>query len=211
MNGVKILQNYLLKFTKPTVAVAVSPAMTKGLRRVACILFVSLFLKREMRHIFLEARKFSTRLYLTVFGKVMDTSALSSLPVPRDAAEQEARMRRFLTEWKDILDNKHIRQQQETAQKFRDLFHPTDFAFYSPVVHSPYREIDTVSLILKWITEVLQDFVYTQTTKGYDHEGNPLLVLYFTAAVFDKDKKKLAVEGADFFKLDRKSGKVTTS
>lgn len=125
--------------------------------------------------------------------------------------EEKRHLHHFLAEWKDIFDHKSHRASEETAARIRALFHPTNFAFYSPVVHTPYKDIDSVMAILRWIIEVLQDFRYTQTTTGNDNEGNPLIVLFFTAAVspLNESEKKLQVEGADFFKLDRKSGKVS--
>ena len=69
-----------------------------------------------------------------------------------------------------------------------------DVVFHSPVVFTPYTDIDSVALILRAVFEVFEDFRYVDEVIDPDRE-----VLMFEARVGDR-----AVEGVDIIRLDER-------
>ena len=69
-----------------------------------------------------------------------------------------------------------------------------DVVFHSPVVSTPYTDIDSIALILRAVFEVFEDFRYVEEVIALDRE-----VLVFEARVGDR-----AVEGVDIIRLDER-------
>ena len=69
-----------------------------------------------------------------------------------------------------------------------------DVVFHSPVVFTPYTDIDSVALILRTVFEVFEDFHYLDELITPDRE-----VLVFEARVGDR-----AVQGVDIIRLDER-------
>lgn len=67
-----------------------------------------------------------------------------------------------------------------------------DVVFNSPVVHTPYRGIDTVAPLLAAAVDVFEDFRYLASVSEGDRE-----VLVFEARVGDR-----SLQGVDLIRLD---------
>lgn len=67
-----------------------------------------------------------------------------------------------------------------------------DVIFRSPVVHKPYEGRDTVTVLLRAVFEVFEDFRYEAEVASGDRE-----VLIFRARIGERE-----VEGADFLRFD---------
>lgn len=127
-----------------------------------------------------------------------------TLSVPADDAKQRQHMAAFLAEWKDCLADKGSRPEEETAKRLRALMHEK-MTFYSPAVFTGYTDGNMITTFLKWVLEILQQFTYKHTTAGYDKDGNPVLVLFFSGTIVGSNR---VIEGADFITLDKHTGKV---
>ena len=69
-----------------------------------------------------------------------------------------------------------------------------DVVFHSPIVFSPYRGREVVSVILRAVSEVFQDFRYVREIGGPDARDHALV---FEASVDGRN-----VDGCDFIHLD---------
>ena len=74
-----------------------------------------------------------------------------------------------------------------------------DVVFRSPIVFKPYEGRDAVGILLRAISQVLEDFRYT---REYGAEGASDHALVFAARVGDRE-----LEGCDFLHMDE-SGSI---
>jgi SnoaL-like domain len=68
-----------------------------------------------------------------------------------------------------------------------------DVVFRSPIAHKPYQGRDTVGVILRAVSRVLEDLTYVREIGG---EGSPDQALVFIAKVGDLD-----INGCDFLHI----------
>lgn len=105
--------------------------------------------------------------------------------------------RQFAQKWISMF------RRGEHERLFQELISPK-LRFFSPVVHKPYTDPLTISVILKSIVEVLDEFQYeaSYVSTAAGSAGEVGVVLMFSGYVTSDKGRRLRVEGVDIFKVD---------